>query len=99
MRLFHQGGILRHAYRISAMSFAEPSTSNEPACADPRKMTRGELLTLGLPRLAYLRCGTIDGQPAYALHAADGTAMAIVEDIEVAIDLASEKDMLFVSVH
>ena len=81
------------------MSFAEPSTSFEPECADPRQMTRGELLRLGLPRLAYLRCGMIDGQPAYALHAADGTAMAVVEDIEVAIDIASEKDMLFVSVH
>lgn len=81
------------------MSFAEPNASTEPDCADPRQMTRSELLRLGLPRLAYLRCGTIDGQPAYALHAADGTAMAVVEDIEVAIDLASEKNMLFVSVH
>jgi hypothetical protein len=62
-------------------------------------MTHSELLRLGTPRLAYLRCGTIDGQPVYALHAADGTAMAVVEDIEVAIDLASEKDLLFVSVH
>jgi hypothetical protein len=81
------------------MRSAESSSSIEPVSADPRRMTQGELLQLGLPRLAYLRCGTIDGQPAYALHAADGTAMAIVEDIEVAIDLASENDMLFVSVH
>jgi hypothetical protein len=81
------------------MSFAETSSSTEPDCVDPRQMTQGELRRLGTPRLAYLRCGTIDGQPVYALHAADGTAMAVVEDIEVAIDLASEKDMLFVSVH
>ena len=81
------------------MSFADTSSSTELDYADPRQMTRSELLRLGLPRLAYLRCGTIDGQPAYALHAADGTAMAVVDDIEVAIDLASERDMLFVSVH
>ena len=35
-------------------------------------MTRNELLQLGVPRLVYLRCGTIDGHPAYAIHAADG---------------------------
>jgi hypothetical protein len=80
------------------MRFAEHSVA-EPTGADPRRMTRGELLRLGVPRLVYLRCGTVDGQQAYAIHAADGTAMAVVEDIEVAIELASEHDMTFVSVH
>jgi hypothetical protein len=80
------------------MRFAEHSVA-EPTGADPRQMTRGELLRLGVPRLVYLRCGTVDGQQAYAIHAADGTAMAVVEDIEVAIELASEHDMTFVSVH
>jgi hypothetical protein len=81
------------------MPIAEPCEPTEPISADPRRMTRGELLQLGLPRLVYLRCGTVDGHPAYALHAADGTAMAVVEDLEVAIELASENDMMFVSVH
>ncbi len=81
------------------MRFAEHSGAVELTGADPRQMTRGELLRLGVPRLVYLRCGTIDGQPAYAIHAADGTAMAVVEDIEVAIELASEHDMTFVAVH
>jgi hypothetical protein len=100
MRSFrHRGILVVRAERISAMHFVEPSKATEPISADPRRMTRGELLRLGMPRLAYLRCGTIDGQPAYALHAADGTAMAVVEDIEVAIEFASENDMMFVSVH
>lgn len=81
------------------MRFTEATDATEPTRTDLRQMTRGELLRLGVPRLAYLRCGTVDGHPAYALHAADGTAMAIVEDIEVAIELASENDLLFVSVH
>jgi hypothetical protein len=41
----------------------------------------------------------VEGQTAYAIHAADGTAMAIVEDVEVAIELASANDMTFVAVH
>jgi len=81
------------------MRFAEHSDTAELASRDLRQMTRGELLRLGMPRVVYLRCGTIDGQPAYAIHAADGTAMAVVEDIDVAIELASEHDMTFVAVH
>ncbi len=81
------------------MRFAEHSGVPEPTGTDPRQMTRGELLRLGVPRLVYLRRGTIDGQPAYAIHAADGTAMAVVEDIAVAIELASENNMTFVPVH
>jgi hypothetical protein len=81
------------------MRFAEHCATAGLAGGDLRHMTRGELLRLGMPRLIYLRCGTIDGQPAYAIHAADGTAMAVVEDIEVALELASEHDMTFVAVH
>jgi hypothetical protein len=62
-------------------------------------MTCAELRRLGMPQMVYLRCGLVDGQPAYAIHAADGTPMAIVEDMEVAIELVSEHDMTFVAVH
>ncbi len=81
------------------MRFAEHRGAAELTSADLRLMTRNDLLQLGVPRLVYLRCGTIDGHPAYAIHAADGTAMAVVEDVEVAIELASEHDMTFVAVH
>lgn len=67
--------------------------------ADLRRMTRAELRRFGLPRLVYLRCGTVEGEVAYAIHAADGTAMAVVEDVAVAIELAAQNDMTFVAVH
>ena len=66
---------------------------------DPRQMTPAQLRRLGLSRLVYLRCGEIDGQPAFAIHAADGSAMAVVDDIEHALELALERDMTFVAVH
>jgi hypothetical protein len=47
----------------------------------------------------YLRCGTVDGQEAFAIHAADGTSIAVVEDLEVALEVASESNMVFVAVH
>jgi hypothetical protein len=66
---------------------------------DVRKMTAAELRRLGVPGLVYLRQGTVDGQIAYAIHAADGSAVAIVEDMEVAIDLAVENGLSIVTVH
>jgi hypothetical protein len=82
-----------------AMHFSELSADEVVAAADPRHMTAAELRRLGLPRLVYLRCGTVDGQPAFAIHAADGTEMAVVEDVDLAIELVSESDMTFVAVH
>ena len=52
-----------------------------------------------VPRLVYLRCGMVDGQTAYAVHAADGTAIAVVDDVEVAVELVSDNHMIFVAVH
>ena len=67
--------------------------------ADPRQMTRAQLRRLGVPRLVYLRCGIVDGQKAYAVHAADGTAIAVVDDVEIAVELVSDNHMIFVAVH
>jgi hypothetical protein len=67
--------------------------------AEARRMTSGQLLQLGVSRLVYLRAGTIDGETAYAIHAADGTTVGIVEAIDLAIELVAEHGMTFVTVH
>jgi hypothetical protein len=88
------------------MNFA---TTDEPSEAgghtagftpgDPRQMTQAQLRRLGVSQMVYLRSGFRHGQPAFAIHAADGTAMAIVEDIDLAVELVSEQGMIFVAVH
>jgi hypothetical protein len=82
-----------------AMRTTEFTADAIAAVADLRHMTRSELRRLGMPRLVYLRSGMIDGQPAVAIHAADGTAMAVVEDVDVALELVAENNMTFVPVH
>jgi hypothetical protein len=77
----------------------EPSDAGSPAPCDPRQMTRAQLRQLGVSRLVYLRSGMRHGEPAFAIHAADGTAMAIVEDIDVAVEIVTEQGMVFVAVH
>jgi len=71
---------------------------NEPI-ADPRRMTRTQLRRLGMPHLVYLRSGTVNGQTAYAVHAADGTAMAVADDLFDAMEFVSASDMTVVAVH
>jgi len=88
------------------MFFAE---TNEPSAArrndgtefpaDLRRMTKSELRRLGTPRFVYLRVGTVRGEAAYAIHAADGRPVAIVEDLTGAVELATERGMSFVTVH
>ena len=87
--------------RIAAIDRPAEAISCEAnaAVADVRRMTRAQLRQLGLSRLVYLRAGTMDGQEAFAIHAADGAALAIVEDIELAVELVSEQGMIFVAVH
>jgi hypothetical protein len=88
------------------MHFAETYASVDTASqedwvsvGDLRHISSKELRRLGMSRLVYLRCRTVDGQTVYAIHAADGTAMAVVEDLELAIDLVSAHDLAFVAVH
>ncbi len=75
------------------------SHGETPRINDPRQMTRAQLRRLGVPRLVYLRCGSIDGQKAFSVHAADGTAIAVVDDVELAMELVLENNMTFVAVH
>jgi hypothetical protein len=72
---------------------------DDAAIADSRRMTRAQLRQLGVAQLVYLRAGVLDGEMAFAIHAADGTALAVVEDIELAVELVSEQGMDFVAVH
>jgi hypothetical protein len=66
---------------------------------DARQITPAQLRRLGVSQLVYLRQGTVDGETAYAIHAADGSAVAIVEDIDVAIEMVIEHGLIFATVH
>lgn len=69
------------------------------AAADARHMTTAELRHLGVPLVVYLRAGMLNGEMAYAIHAADGTPIAVVEDVDAAVALVCEHGMAFVAVH
>lgn len=54
---------------------------------------------LGLADVAYIKTVTVEGGIAYAVHAADGTGMAVIDDRDVAFATVRQHDLEPVSVH
>lgn len=66
---------------------------------DLRHLTAKELAQLGVSQIAYVRPVVVNGAQAFAIHAADGTPMAVTADREVAMAAIAQHEMLPVSVH
>ena len=49
--------------------------------------------------VAYIKAVIVDGARAYAIHAADGTALAIVKNRDVAFAAVRQHELEPVSVH
>jgi hypothetical protein len=66
---------------------------------DIRQLSSHELGGLGMADVAYIKHILVDGVAAFAVHAADGTRMAVIPDRELAFAVVRQHDMEPVSVH
>jgi hypothetical protein len=75
--------------------------SNELSLAtlDIRHLTASQLLALGVTQLAYVKSVVVDGNAAFAIHAADGTPMALTGDRDVAFAAIRQHEMVPALVH
>jgi hypothetical protein len=64
-----------------------------------RHMTADEFRHLGLAQVAYLKSGTMKGQPVFALCGADGIPLAIVDTLDSALDNAAALGLCLINVH
>jgi hypothetical protein len=64
-----------------------------------RQLSARELALFGMQDLAYVKPVTVDGALAYALHAADGTQIAVLTDRDVAFATLRQHDLEPLSVH
>ncbi len=64
-----------------------------------KQMSARELALLGMQDLAYVKHVVVDGRSGYAIHAADGTEIALLPDREVAFATVRQHDLEPVSVH
>ncbi len=58
-----------------------------------------DMAALGLQMVAYVKPVRIAGEDVFAVHAADGTEMAVMGDIRVALEMIRDNDLEAVHVH
>ncbi len=75
---------------------------SEPTAAatlDIRLLSPADLGRLGLQQMAYVKPVIFNGAQAFAIHAADGTPMAVAPDQSLACAAIVEHEMVPLLVH
>lgn len=62
-------------------------------------MSDTDLAALGLQQVAYIKPVKVQGIQAYAVHAADGTEIAVMANRDVAVAAVRQHELDPVSVH
>jgi hypothetical protein len=71
----------------------------EPVLIDVHNISPQQLATLGLQQIAYVKPVMVQGKPAFAIHAADGTPMALAEGRDIAFAAIVQHEMVPALVH
>jgi len=81
------------------MNINSPENPDPPIRFDIRHLSVEQLAKLGVAQIAYVKPVMMNGTPAFAIHAADGTPMAVTGDRDVAISAILQHEMLPTLVH
>ena len=66
---------------------------------DIRHISTEQLAQLGMQQIAYVKPVEVNGTTAFAIHAADGTPMAVAADRDLAIAAVVQHELLPTLVH
>lgn len=77
----------------------EPTTVVAEAPFDIRNLTQDQLMALGMADVAYVKRVVVDGTIAFAIHAADGSPMALAADRDLAMAAIVQHEMSPALVH
>lgn len=66
---------------------------------DIRHLTESQLQQLGVSQLAYVKPVMMNGAAAFAIHAADGSPMAVSDDRDLALAAIIQHEMVPALVH
>ena len=66
---------------------------------DIRHLSTEQLAQLGVSQIAYVKQVMMNGVPAFAIHAADGSPMAVAGDQELAVAAIRQHEMVASLVH
>jgi len=70
-----------------------------PVMVDIRHLSAEQLAQLGLQQIAYVKPVMANGAQCFAIHAADGTPMALADNRDVAIAAIMQHEMVPAQVH
>ena len=70
-----------------------------PAVIDIHDISPQQLAMLGMQQIAYVKPVVVRGTAAYAIHAADGTPMAIAGERDAALAAIMQHEMVPALVH
>jgi hypothetical protein len=75
------------------------NTQERPMPFDIRHLSTDQLAQLGLSQVAYVKPVMMNGARAYAIHAADGSPMAVAGDQGLAVAAIIQHEMAAALVH
>ena len=75
------------------------STAVAEVPLDIRNLTQEQLMRLGMADVAYVKRVVVDGATAFAIHAADGSPMALAADRDMAMAAIVQHEMRPALVH
>ena len=70
-----------------------------PATESLNKISVLDFLNFGIRHVAYIRPIKVENKAAFAIHAADGTPLSVMESMEAAIVVVRHNDLEPVTVH
>jgi hypothetical protein len=70
-----------------------------PVNVDIRHISAEQLAELGIARIAYVKPVEVNGTQGFAIHAANGTPMALTGGLDVAMALIVQHEMMPALVH
>lgn len=70
------------------------ATREDGNIVDVRNLTDGQLKALGVTQMAYVKIVMINGEQVFAIHAADGTPMAITDNAKTAFAAIVQHEMM-----
>ena len=66
---------------------------------DIRHISTAQLAQLGMQQIAYVKPVVLNGEQGFAIHAADGTPMALADNRELAVAAIVQHEMVPAQVH
>jgi hypothetical protein len=84
---------------INTVSRSGESGETAAEMIDIRQLSAEQLGQLGVSQIAYVKTVMLNGAVAFAIHAADGTPMAVADDRDLAIAAVRQHEMVPTLVH